>query len=227
MRKTGCPMLSRIKKHSFPSFPIAPRGTEGMTLIEVLVAIVILTLCIITVTSVISVGLLQLNSIRVQRGANECARLVMEYLNTLPPDAIYGSSPGSPMWFDFASGGYAGLNAFVNSGSNDSCKQLSDPADPIGKKVKLKYGICPGCITLTQTDPSTLLSWTTCEYMIRVRICYKGHVLGGNSAVDFISKRFSGTSGECDTSKNPNGCGTSGVGGTLKDCAFPTSPPCP
>lgn len=225
MRKTGYPMLSRIKKHSFPSFPSfprAPRGTEGMTLIEVLVAIVILTLCIITVTSVISVGLLQLNSIRVQRGANECARLVMEYLNTMPPDAIYGSSPSSPVWGDFASGGgYAGLNAFVNSGTNNACRQLSDPADPLGKKVRLRYGICPGCVTLTQTDASTLLSWTTCEYIIRVRLEYYGHVLGGKRTIDdFNSKRFSGTSGGCENPPNPVGCGTSGVGGTLKDCAW-------
>lgn len=226
MRKTGCPMLSRIKKHifpsfpSFPRFPIAPRGTGGMTLIEVLVAIVILTLCIITVTSVISVGLLQLNSIRVQRSANECGRLVKEYLGTIPPDVVYGSSPGAPMWGDFASGGYAGLNAFVNSGTNNACRQLSDPADPLGKKVRLRYGICPGCITLTQTDASTLLSWTTCMYIIRVRIEYFGHVLGGKREIDLDVKSYAGPSGGCENPPNPYGCGTSAVGGTLKDCAW-------
>ena len=203
-------MLSRIRKL------MSPPGVRGMTLIEVLVAMVVLTSALLSIASLISVGLLQLNNIRIQRAASNCARLVTEYLSTLPPDVIYAMSPGSPMYGDFdAGGGVPGLNSFVNSGSYDACRKLSDPSNPAGKKVNMTYGVCPGCHATTMTDPVTGIAWTACIYLIRIRVLYSGFQIGGRRTIDFFVKRFTGTAGKCTDS---GGCGTGTAAGTLKDC---------
>jgi len=193
----------------------------GMTLIEILVAVTILTFAILSVASMISFGMVQLQNIRIQRAAANCARMVIEYLETLPPDVIYALSPQTPIYGDFSSGtGVASLNNFINSGDT-SCKNLSDPADTMGKKVKLAYGVCPGCYSYTKTDPVTLVSETYCYYFVKARITYNGLSLGGQRKIDYYKKREENKSNPyCTAPQNPSGCGTGSIPGTLKDCNF-------
>jgi prepilin-type N-terminal cleavage/methylation domain-containing protein len=194
---------------------------RGLTLIEVLVAMAILSVMLISMAIMISVGFLQMNNMRIQRAAANCARMVMEYLETMPPDVIYGWSKQTALNGNFASGGVTQLNAFINSGGDTTCRKLSDASDPLGKKVKLRYTICPGCYSTTQLD-NYGQPGTTCIYFARVRISYNGLNLGHNQTVEYPAKFFTGQDGTCIAT--PNGCGASPVGllpGTLKDCILP------
>jgi prepilin-type N-terminal cleavage/methylation domain-containing protein len=203
-------MSDRMKK----KMPIP--GMRGMSLIEVLVAIAILSVAMVSITSAISVGLLQLNSIRIQRSASNCARLVMEYINTMPPDVIYGLSPGAPIFGNFATSGLMSLNDFANSGTNNACKELSDPTSAVGQKVDLQYGICPGCTSTTITDATTLVSYTTCIFLIRVRTEYSSPSVGGRRTINFFVKKQTGMyDNNCE-----NTCGTGTPTGSLRDCAW-------
>jgi len=199
----------------------ALREEKGFTLIEILVAMGIISLVLVSMALLISLGFLQLNNMRIQRTASNCARMIMEYIETLPPDVLYGMSPGAPIEGDFASSsGISNLNDFINSGSDVSCKKLSDLADPVGKKVKLKYKICPGCFASDELD-SYGEAWSTCYYFARVRIEYNGLNLGSHRVVDYYKKYFGETVGSClDV---PNGCGSGALPpspGTLKNCSF-------
>jgi prepilin-type N-terminal cleavage/methylation domain-containing protein len=197
---------------------------RGMTLIEVLIAMALLSVVLIGMAIMISLGFLQMNNMRVQRAASNCARIVMEYLETIPPDVIYGWNKQMPLNGDFASGaGVTSLNTFINSG-DDACQKLSDTTgDPLGKKVKLTYSICPGCYSTTQLDPIDPVNgkpWTTCFYFVKVRISYNGLNLGGNRKIEYDKKYYSGAVGDC--TDTPNGCGTGDLPpGTLRDCRLP------
>lgn len=196
------------------------RDTKGFTLIEILVAMAILGLVLVGMAMMISTGFVQMNNLKIQRSAANCARMVMEYLETLPPDLIYGLSPQANMQGDFASGGGIGeLNDFVNNG-NSTCRTLSDTSSRVGKQVKLKYNICPGCVSRTQQD-SYGVEWTTCEYFVKVRITYNGLTMGHGHTIDYATKFYEGAIGSC--TDTPNGCGSESLtgGDSVRDCVLP------
>ncbi len=201
------------------------RETEGMTLIEILIAVAILASVLVGMAMMISIGFLQMNNMRVQRAAYNCSRMVIEYFETLPPDVMYGMSKNTPAWGNFVSG-IQQLNDFVNAGINDtadtSCKELSDPSTPLGAKVALTYGICPGCFYATQLD-STGNPWTTCYYFLRLKVRYNSWNLGKGREIEYEKKYYDGASGSCDDTDNPNGCGagmTENLPGEVKDCTW-------
>ncbi len=197
---------------------IRTKSIRGMTLIEIMIAVAILAGALIGTASVVSVGLVQLNNIRVQRAAANCARMVLEYLEALPPDVIYNMSPGAAITGDFASGaGIPGLNSFVNSNGDTSCYDLSNTATGIGAQVKLQYMVCPGCYTYSYLEPASLLEWTQCYYIIKAGVSFNGLVLGAPRKIIYEKKRYHGT---VDTCENACGTGTLGEPGDLVNCVY-------
>ncbi len=192
-------------------------GTKGMTLIELLMAVTILGTALVGMASLISSGLLQLQNIRVQRTAANCARMVMEYLETVPPDDIYTWSPGVALEGDFAAGGgVSQLNAFVNAG-DQTCRDLSDAGNVYGKRVQMKYAICPGCYSATQCDPDSLICWTSCYYFYRVKVSYNGVGMGDARSEEYFTKKYHGQNRLCT---DLEACGEGNIPGTLKNCSW-------
>jgi len=211
-------MKAQLKK-------IAEMRSEGMTLIEILVAVAILGSVLVGMAIMISIGFIQMNNMRIQRAAYNCSRMIIEYFETIPPDVAYGMSKNAPLWGNFVSG-IQQLNDFVNSGTagtaDTSCKELSDPSNPVGAKIALTYGICPGCYYATSLDGSGL-PWTTCYYFLKLKVKYNSLNLGKGREIEYEKKYYDGASGVCDDTENPNGCGaaaTANLPGQLKDCTW-------
>jgi prepilin-type N-terminal cleavage/methylation domain-containing protein len=192
-------------------------GMKGVTLIELLMAVAILSTALVGIASLISSGLLQLQNIRVQRTAANCAKMVMEYMETIPPDDIYTWSPGVALEGDFATGaGIEQLNNFVNAG-NQTCRDLSDTSNVYGKRVQMKYSLCPGCYSATQCDPVTLICWTSCYYFYRVKVTYNGVAMGDSRSEQFFTKKYHGQNRLCT---DLEACGEGSIPGTLKNCSW-------
>ena len=209
-------MLKQLKKS------ISFRGTRGMTLVEVMVAVTLLSGSLIALASMVSMGLLQLQNMRMQRTASNCGRVVMEFLETIPPDVIYQGT-GAAFSGDFFNGGgplLDALAAYMNQNNGGICRDLSNPAHPMGERVNLQFDVCPGCYTYTNTE-DTGIDYTTCYYFYRVRVRYQHLILGGSREENYFKKQFYGTTGVCDDTVNPLGCGTDPAKqppGLLKDC---------
>lgn len=194
------------------------RDMRGLTLFEVLVAIAILSVVLIGMAVMISAGFVQLRNLEIKRSAANCARMIVEYLETLPPDSIYGLSPHEPMEGNFASeSAMQELNAFV-SNSDTACRQMSDKNENLGKAVQMKYYICPGCVSRTQVNADGM-KWTTCAYFFRVRVTFNGLGMAHGQKIDYPVKFYRGSMGSC--TDIPTGCGEQESETELKDCVLP------
>lgn len=174
----------------------------GFSLVELMVAVSIMIIVSTTVAYSISVGMIKLQNLRIQRTANECARIVMEYFNTVPPDIIYGLGPSTEIKGDFNNTGIMALNTFVTM-ANSACRDFSDPTLPIGRKVKLAYSICPGCVAYTYSDPADPAAppWTTCKYSLKVKVRYNIQYSASSTyrqkTIEYKKDLFGGKRYEC------------------------------
>lgn len=211
--------MDRLKH---PNAVPAERRPSGFTIVEMLVTMVILMIVLLPTMTLVQSGMMHMADLRIKTKIRECARLTTEYFNALPPDTVFAISKQTPKTSDFKSADASNdLVNFVN-GIYPACRELSDAANPVGKKVKLQYILCPGCVSYT--SPSTagsLTPYTTCRYDIKIRLTYNNVYFGGQGAnIDYNFSSQSGKAGDCDTSVNPNGCGTGSVPDTIRACNF-------
>lgn len=172
-------------------------GDRGFSLVEVLVAMAVLMVVLVGVQSTISAGLSQIKDYGIERAAAECARIGIEYLGTLPSDALYvlnkaDGNDGSPVVGSFAGGGFPALNAFAASANGDCTTYSSDP------NVNLTYALCPGCVSSTHIDLATGIENTTCQYTVIAAISYTGMIYKRKHVLNYERKMFGRTSLPCD-----------------------------
>lgn len=193
-----------------------PKNQRGFTIGELLVAMAIIMTCLIFTLSLIQTGMGRISDMRLNTKIRECARLTMEYYNSIPPDQVWNTSKQAPLTGDFvAGGGNTDMVNFVND-QNNSCRELSDTGNPLGSRVHLTWTICPGCITYMAA--ATTLS--TCIYNLKVRLNYNNLYYGGPDHIDYQSETFTGQSGDCDDAINPAGCGQGSDPETKRLCNF-------
>jgi len=198
------------------------RGRAGFSIVELLIAVSILLISLILTLTIVQGGVTHLSDMRIKSKIRECARLTMEYFGAIPADKAYAMSKSAPKQGNYSSGGGdQDLANFVND-SYPVCKDLSDPGNPLGAKVQLKYTICPGCITYRDTTTTPASLYSTCLYIFKLRLTYNSMYYGGkNMHVDFTTEAYTGQSGDCDTSLNPDGCGIGSSPETKKICTIP------
>lgn len=166
---------------------------RGFTLVEILVAMSVFLIALAGVQATVSAGLQQIKDAQVNRGAAECARIIMEYLSTVPADAIYkqsADSGGNPILS--ASGGIPPLDNFMNGVSGSECLRLST-----NPKVQLTYSICPGCVAYTYNDASVGL-YTTCDYSLQATVNYRGLIYKRSRSITYEKKFFGKNTGKCE-----------------------------
>ncbi len=181
-------------------------GEKGFTFVEVMIAMTILVSVMIGIAMSLNTAMAQLKELRVKRTANDCGRAIMEYLSTLPPDVVYAASPGTPIVGDFSTGGILQLKQFVYGSELDNiptaCMEMSNPASVVGKRVNMKYSICPGCNAYTEEDTTGGANdYHTCKYTIKVRIEYNGLHLARSvdkpHKIDFMKQLYEGKAYPC------------------------------
>lgn len=207
-----------MKSGIIKKFKPAVKEMTGFTLIELMIAVSILMISLILTLTLMDEGVGKLQDMRVSSQVKECGRLVMEYYGSMPPDTIYGMSSGSAQTNDFmsGSGGDENLNSFV-AASYPICRELSDPGNPLGSKVQLKYIVCPGC--QAYEDVATAPGYISCIYFYKVQLRFNSLRYGGaNRTVDYMNKVWTGQTGDCDDGINPNGCGSGSIPDVLRNC---------
>ena len=188
------------------------RTVLGFTLIELMIAVTILMSALLLTLGLVNQGIGRMHDALITSDVKECARLTMEYLSTLPPDVIYGMSPGTAQTSTFAlASGDNDLVNFVND-SYPICRRLSDGGTGIGNKVQLRYTLCPGC---QAHENPVYTGFVTCIYFFKLRLTYNAAQYGGaNKHIDYAAKLYAGQAGDCDAAVNPNACG---AGPTMPD----------
>jgi len=188
----------------------------GFTLIELMVAMALLVISLIFTLDLAGDGMGKMYDMRVRSQVKECARLTMEYFSTLPPDVIFGMSKQTQQTGTYASAtGDENLVNFVVQ-SYPICRTLSDPSNAVGAKVQLRYTICPGC--LAHENPAWA-GFIVCIYNLKLRLTFNSVMYGTlNQNIDYSAKLYAGQAGDCDTTKNPNGCGSGTMPDQIRNC---------
>lgn len=172
-------------------------GERGISLIEILFAMGILLIVLVGVQSSVAAGLSHIKDYSIHRAATECARIGIEYMGTLPSDALYilnkaDGNEGSPVMGSFAGGGFPAMNAFAASANGDCTKYSSDPS------VNLAYLLCPGCVASTHVDAASGIENTTCQYTVIATVSFTGKSYKSVRSISYEKKMYGRTSLPCD-----------------------------
>ncbi|MEW5946728.1 MAG: type II secretion system protein [bacterium] len=181
-----------------------PGDQKGLTLIEAIVAYAILVTILSSTLVLYQSGIGKMAHSKLKRQAHTCGTLLMEYLQDVPPDAIFSGTGGALHTSNFSTGSpaFMDLPDFLSASGGAFCMTMSTDPD-----IQLQYMICPGCeycnVSVLEGYPCNLdTNAISCLYYIQVRLKWNSPY-GRAGWLDFHVKRFKPYMSKCATA----GCG--------------------
>lgn len=179
---------------------IEKMGSEkGFTLIETLIALAILAFVMTVAIQLFLQSMEIIARSKIHRKAAACAGLLVEYLEGMPPDVIFGAYSGTKCSgrFDQAESFYDLPDFLTETDPENECYEMSQDTN-----TNLAFEICPaceyGCVESTPGACSGPGASVQCIYKIMIRMSWNTPFTADKIyQSEYNFDRFTGTIDDC------------------------------